>query len=68
MNRIRIVSSSGQNLRVNPEDGTVVEDGRIQPSDVRLGSPKRPTAASAARFPPPCMHWAMRETEARSTS
>ncbi|MBC6989718.1 DUF4394 domain-containing protein [Hymenobacter sp. BT491] len=36
VDRIRIVSSSGQNLRVNPEDGSVVEDGRIQPSDVRL--------------------------------
>ena len=31
--RIRIVTASGQNLRVNPTDGTVVEDGVLNPSD-----------------------------------
>jgi hypothetical protein len=30
--RIRIVSSSGQNLRVNPIDGTVIEDAMLNPS------------------------------------
>nr|WP_133272708.1 DUF4394 domain-containing protein [Hymenobacter radiodurans] len=30
--RLRIVSSTGQNLRVNPTDGTVVEDERLNPS------------------------------------
>jgi hypothetical protein len=29
VDRIRIVTSSGQNLRVNPADGAAVEDGRI---------------------------------------
>ncbi|MBC6608713.1 DUF4394 domain-containing protein [Hymenobacter sp. BT188] len=32
VDRIRIVTSSGQNLRVNPTDGTVVEDAALNPS------------------------------------
>ncbi|SMC00205.1 conserved hypothetical protein [Hymenobacter roseosalivarius DSM 11622] len=31
--RLRIVSTFGQNLRVNPVDGTVVEDERLNPSN-----------------------------------
>ncbi|MBC6607958.1 DUF4394 domain-containing protein [Hymenobacter sp. BT188] len=34
--RIRIVSSTGQNLRVNPVDGVAIADGRINPSDVSV--------------------------------
>lgn len=32
VDRIRIVTSNGQNLRVNPTDGTVVEDAVLNPS------------------------------------
>jgi hypothetical protein len=34
--RIRIVSSTGQNLRVNPIDGVAIADGRINPSGISV--------------------------------
>lgn len=39
--RIRIISNTGQNLRVNPADGVTVSDGTINPS---------PAAVSAAAY------------------
>jgi hypothetical protein len=32
VDRLRIVSNTGQNLRVNPVDGVAIEDGRLNPS------------------------------------
>jgi hypothetical protein len=36
--RIRIVSSTGQNLRVNPVDGVAIADGRINPSGINVNA------------------------------
>lgn len=40
VDRIRIVSNTGQNLRANPNDGTVINDGAINPGTFQ------PTAAA----------------------
>ena len=42
VDRIRIVSDAGQNLRANPNDGTVIVDGTINPGS--------PTITAAAYF------------------
>ncbi|MBC6992251.1 DUF4394 domain-containing protein [Hymenobacter sp. BT491] len=36
--RIRVVTGTGQNLLVHPDDGTFVEEGRVEPSSVRLSA------------------------------
>ncbi|QJD78081.1 DUF4394 domain-containing protein [Spirosoma rhododendri] len=46
VDRIRIVSNDGQNLRYNPNDNSVIVDGRLNP-----GSPNVTAAAYTNNFP-----------------